>query len=144
MNKVKLLLAVLPCLLCYTAQLSAYQGETWIDPNLRRTWQQADNGYKVNWLEAQDYCASLGSGWALPSMRELASLYGGGETRCGTVICNVSPQLKLTGGWFWTRDTDGSRKAWMMSLHNGAEFSTEVHLSPNGRALCVQLFEGRY
>ncbi len=107
-------------------------------------WTQRDNGRDIGWDDAGRYCADLslgGGGWRLPSIKELAAIYGrpnGGTVACGGYTCKVSPLFRLTKPWPWSGTQRGSSKAWFFSLNNGNRTSVHASFSAGTRALCVR------
>jgi hypothetical protein len=64
--------------------------ETWIDPGSGLEWLLSMTYSDMIWQDAVDYCASLGSGWHLPSVAELrTAIRGCASTELGGA-CSVS------------------------------------------------------
>jgi hypothetical protein len=112
-------------------------------------WTAADNGADIDWNHALAHCAARGDGWHLPTIDELRSIYvekgaDAARVKCGDSSCRTSPQLTLSGTWFWSSTPvgadayDGAELAWGMSLVNGARTQSVKELSYGSRALCVQ------
>jgi hypothetical protein len=60
---------------CYPkARFSALDGGTVRDTLTGLVWQQQVSTTKMTWSSAQSYCSSLGSGFRLPTLKELDSL----------------------------------------------------------------------
>lgn len=106
-------------------------------------WSQRDNGTETYWKRAQAYCAAKGSGWRLPSVDELAGLYDPSPdiapTRCGSLVCRVSPLFVLTAAWYWsgTSVDSGTNSAWVVDLYNGRRNAASIADSTSNRVLCV-------
>jgi hypothetical protein len=102
-------------------------------------WTRTDNGSDVNWSQAQAHCRGLGSGWSLPTVAQLQSLYDKylPGVPCGTFTCKVSNQFRLSYGWFWSSEPNGSSEAWLVGLNDGFRHSNIVGGSSD-RALCVR------
>jgi hypothetical protein len=73
-------------------------------------WSKKDNGSKVNWNQASDYCSKLQlagyNDWRLPTIEELQGIYDPsvGVRRVfemGPFIVHVKGNLDLTG-WQWS------------------------------------------
>jgi hypothetical protein len=116
------------------------------DPNVLRQcsddrllWTRADNGGGLNWLQARVHCQGLGSGWSLPTVAQLQSLYDKNlpEIPCGSSTCNVSNQFRLSSVFFWTSEPNGSSEGWLVNLLTGYRIQGIVGYSA-GRALCVR------
>jgi hypothetical protein len=102
-------------------------------------WTRSDNGRDVNWSQAQAHCQGMGSGWSLPTVAQLQSLYDKNlpGIPCGTFTCKVSNQFRLSNFWFWSSESNGSSEAWGVALGNGDRDSTHVGYGIL-RALCVR------
>lgn len=104
-------------------------------------WAQSDNGSDIDWAAAGRFCASKGSGWRLPSIAELQSIYDKSsriDINCGPgFTCKVSPLFRLTGPWAWSNEASNSMSTWIVILTKG---STNTYVASDGskkRALCV-------
>jgi Protein of unknown function (DUF1566) len=115
------------------------------DTRTKLEWLQDDNGDDIDWNDAKSYCDRRHSGWRLPSLPELKTIYGEreGGVRCAQAICKVSSEFHLTGSWFWSAtqvgkdSTDGIELAWGVLLANGAQTQTVRDASYGSRVLCV-------
>jgi len=101
-------------------------------------WTQADIGRSIDWSGAQAWCAGKGSGWDLPTVAELDSIYNENApgTQCGTVKCRLGGPFQLTSSWFWSRDEDGPSRARIVHLGIGINLPYDKGIL--GRALCVR------
>ena len=102
------------------------------------TWTQSDNGSDIDWNGANSYCQ--GKGMRLPSIDELAAIYGragGGTAGCGGHTCKVSPLFRLTSFWFWSGTMEGSSRAFTLYLYDGSRYTDPLGNAGNLRALCV-------
>ena len=104
-------------------------------------WTRSDNGQNVTGSDAVLHCRGLGSGWSLPTLEQLQSLYDTNSLaiRCGAEECRVSDLFKLGADWFWSSERNGSGQAWMVTLNRGRRSlgHTDVRYL-NVRALCVR------
>ena len=120
------------------------------DRDQQLVWASADNGSDINWGDAGRYCAAKGSGWTLPSVAALQSLYDASGTHRrdwkmtynGTTY-NVfakpaTPLIQISSGGFWSNEADGSSEAWVVSLSLGLRGSYSVGVASGRRALCVR------
>ncbi len=118
------------------------------DQEQRVLWAAFDNGSDVNWLQAQQHCRSLGSGWVLPTSAQLESLYDDLGTYENAVaaapqavkIKPASPLIDFTGAWYWSSESRGSSEALGVSLVYGVTLSPIVSFALNARALCARRF----
>jgi hypothetical protein len=106
-------------------------------------WATQDNGSTVMWDQASAYCASLGSGWRLPSVAQLKSLFGNGvgsKAREGAqTTIQLDTVIVLAGESYWTADRNGDDAAWYVSLQTGAARTAVIDYQyALFRALCVR------
>jgi outer membrane protein assembly factor BamD (BamD/ComL family) len=108
-------------------------------------WADSDNGAKIKWDEAKQYCASKGSGWRLPTVAELEKSYLLGQpTACGShegtqQTCKVASKSHLSFIVFWSSEPNGSAESWVVFLTNGKRHSAQLENQFNNiRALCVR------
>jgi hypothetical protein len=97
----------------------AYSKGIVVDSETGFMWAAEDNGYEIGWDDARTYCESYrGAGykdWRMPTLNELAGLYGTGEGYVpmdGSVDeVEISGLIRLTSWWVWsseTRDSDAA------------------------------------
>ena len=75
----------------------------------------------TNWHEAERWIKSLkvsGSGWRMPTMDELESLYLKGKGNR-----NMTPLLKTTGWWIWSGEIKDSSSARLFSFFDSGSSS---------------------
>ena len=109
-------------------------------------WAERDNGSDINWKNATQYCANLGSGWTLPSTVALQSMYDASGKNTISLsyqgtnysIKVATPLIKFTGGGHWTNEQNGASEAWGVLLGNGDRDSAPVGYTNGLRALCVR------
>ncbi len=62
----------------------AYDDGTVLDTKTKLMWAARDNGYDINWAEAQHYCENYHTGgytdWRMPTQDELEGLYDDTKT----------------------------------------------------------------
>lgn len=97
----------------------AYSKGIVVDSETGFMWAAEDNGYGIGWNDAKAYCESYrGAGykdWRMPTLNELAGLYGTGEgyvpTDGSSDEVEISELIRLTSWWVWaseTRDSDAA------------------------------------
>ena len=102
-------------------------------------WALSDNGSDVNWSEATQYCASKGTGWRLPTIAELQSIYDPALSQsCGRYTCHVAPKFHLTSFAFWTKEKPVSHSAAFVYLDDGKRVVLNIVHGKDQRALCVR------
>lgn len=89
------------------------------DHRLRIMWAATDNQGNINWHDARRWIrftfpytiAARYTGWRMPTLDELKSLYqraktyDGYETDCGQRV-KISPEIQLSCGWVWSGDEE--------------------------------------
>ena len=120
------------------------------DRDQQLIWAGADNGSDINFADAQRYCAAKGSGWTLPTVAALQSLYdaSGAHQRDWKMTYNgttydvfakpATPLIQISSCCFWSNEANGSSEAWNVLLTNGGRVSAAVDSAYAGRALCVR------
>ncbi len=109
------------------------------DPRSGLKWAQSDNGTEISWPDAVKACSARGDAWRLPSIDELEALYDPAQSvACGGNYCHAASDFMLSGGWFWSRESDGGTQAWGYNLDIGRRDLNAIAGSSYGRALCVR------
>jgi len=123
------------------ADAELQQHPTWIDPVTGLTWARKDNGAKVNWNQADNYCRNLNlagySDWRLPTIDELESIDDQPVHHDGS--WHTKGGIRLTGawGWAWSSSADsGSKEVWTYGFQGGGR----LRITPGSGelALCVR------
>jgi hypothetical protein len=85
-------------------------------------WQQQADTTGMLWAAAQTYCSNLGSGFRLPTLRELNSLVDLTVTYGGKFNQTVFPNTPPTAGGFWSssRSAASSDFAWLVGTDGTA------------------------
>lgn len=71
----------------------------------------------TRWNKARAWVEGVkiaGGGWRMPTVDELKALYERGKGDR-----NMTPLLKTTGWWVWSRETKGSSDAWFFNFPSG-------------------------
>ena len=74
---------------------------------------------ETTWNEARASAEQLkvdGGGWRMPTKEELKTLY-----QKGVGTSNLTPLLKTTGQWVWSRETKDSSLAWAVGFFHSDE-----------------------
>lgn len=105
-------------------------------------WPGTDNSGDIDWATAKAYCQALGTGWQLPSVAELLTLYDTGaadnQPCTGLLTCRVTPLIKVTGLTPWSAEANGESEAWYVYFTDGKQYSYKQNDTPGKRALCVK------
>ncbi|HMY20129.1 MAG TPA: DUF1566 domain-containing protein [Polyangium sp.] len=102
-------------------------GGTVYDTKSKLTWEQSPSTSTRTWDSAKMYCQNLalgGSGWRLPSAKELMSIVD--ETRDGPAIDSTAfPGTMPT--WYWTSSPNKSKTPdiWNVDFSTGYMYSTD-------------------
>ncbi len=95
----------------------------------------------TNWNEAKRWVENLnvaGGNWRMPTRKEIKTLFKRGE---GTR--NMTPLLKTSGWWVWSRETQGSSSAWAFAfIGAGREILSTRNSSNDRRGFAVRLRRG--
>ena len=96
---------------------------TVFDTKTGRTWQQASSATYYTWANAGPYCASLnlnGTGWRLPSVKELQTLVDDTVPQFGpTIDLTIFPNTPGARFWASTLRASDSSYAWEVDFTYG-------------------------
>ena len=76
------------------------------------------------WHEAKKACAKLGTGWRLPTNKELHEMYEKRDMVGGFAVAN-----------YWSSTENGSFFAWKQDFYSGSQASPNKHHTSNVRAV---------
>jgi|HubBroStandDraft_2_1064218.scaffolds.fasta_scaffold93776_2 hypothetical protein len=128
----------------------------WADPSTGLMWAGKDNGLNVNWNDADSFCRKLTigsySGWRLPDIQELSTLYDGSVTReyvytgeaydaarNGQVQHHhVKTGVELDSCCAWSSTKRGADKAVYLRFQSGEQITYPMTATGVIRALCVR------
>jgi hypothetical protein len=112
--------------------------EIWIDANTQLMWTRRDNGWDVNWMEANEYANGLRLGgysdWRLPTVEELERLYD----PAARGACRIRKPFQLGRARLWSSKRLGSQSAWFFNFKAGRQTPIHEAESRFHRALCVR------
>jgi len=100
------------------------QDGTVLDNKTGLVWQQAEDGGKLTWIEAGQYCETLVLGlhdrWRLPKMEVLQSIVD--DTRSNP---SINPIFDCVNGIFWSSSTvvADPLSAWCVDFSDGLDYS---------------------
>ena len=103
----------------------AFESDVVVDQKTGLMWASEDNGRNISWRAAKRYCEKYEGGgyedWRVPTLDELASLYGTGpgyrlESDPAYTI-KVNQLIKFTSSCPWAAETDGSKAAFYRIRH---------------------------
>jgi hypothetical protein len=91
----------------------SYDNGTVRDTRTGRMWAERDNGSRINWADAVEYCKKYRGGgykdWRMPTQDELAMLYD--ATLTDSEGYHKTYLIKLTFSSLWASETRGSDAA---------------------------------
>src|SRR3990167_709394 len=89
----------------------------WTDPTTSLDWS-ATALKRMTWQESVDWCASLGDGWRLPTLKELFSITDH-ERQGPTVVEPLRHDTVSSYYWSSTRFIDFPHSAWGVYFRDG-------------------------
>ena len=103
----------------------AFNNDVVVDQKTGLMWACEDNGRNISWSAAKSYCENYkGAGykdWRMPTLDELASLYGTGAgypLECDlSYTIKVTRLIKFTSSCPWASETQGSKAAFYRIRH---------------------------
>ena len=111
------------------------------DTKTKLTWQQTISSNYYTWADAKTYCAGVGSnlggtGWRLPTMKELQSLADYAQTTPPMIDLNAFPGTPSDRFWSASPWAGSSSYAWDVDFGDGTTYSIDVSLTYYAR--CVR------
>ena len=94
----------------------------------------------TSWYEAKDWVENIdtsqyGSGWRMPTRKELPTIYEPGKGNCNIDPVFVSPRDYL---YVWSEKTYSSLSAWYFAFHYGSEYWRYRSISYDSRVFAVR------
>lgn len=100
-------------------------GGTVYDTRTKLTWQQAVPATTYAWADAKSYCGSAalaaslgGTGWRLPTVRELSTLFDASQTSGPSIDQGAFPSTPAAFFWTSTPVAGSSTEAWTVYFAN--------------------------
>jgi hypothetical protein len=107
------------------------------DTLTKLVWQQQASATKMTWADAQTYCSSAGSGFRVPTVKELRSIVDLTVSPPGPTIDQTAfPNTPTTSFWTSSPYAGSSGRAWYVSFYNGYSAFYDVGASDYVR--CVR------
>ncbi len=95
------------------------------DTRTKLTWQQAVPSTTYSWADAKSYCTSAalaaslgGTGWRLPTVRELSTLFDASQTSGASIDQSAFPSTPAAFFWTSTPVAGSSTSAWTVYFNN--------------------------
>jgi len=110
------------------------------DTKTKLIWQQATPS-AMPWADARSYCAGIGatlggSGWRLPTIKELETLVDVSVSSRPTIDVIYFPNAPAALFWSSTPTPEDSSRAWIVDFIDGTHAVTSR--SGNNRVRCVR------
>lgn len=102
------------------------------------SWERLPDGLERAWQAASDHCEALdldGSGWRLPTLRELSSLWDAGKVRVPRIDTDVFPG---TGAAYWTSTATITKTHVVVRFDPNTRVDTAVPADAVASARCVR------
>lgn len=111
------------------------------DTKSKLTWQQTASSATYSWAAAKTYCAGVGAslggtGWRLPTLKELQSLVDYSQSTAPMIDPNAFPSTPSAVFWSSSPVAGSPSGAWGVSFNNGNTFNGVVSYTYNVR--CVR------
>ncbi len=107
------------------AKMSLPQDVTWTDPGTGLMWTKEDNGSRINWNEANQYCRDMKvkdySDWRLPTIEELSGIFDKTQNVGGYHI-KGGIHLSLCCEWSSSTGLDSNQR-WLLHFMGGGRVS---------------------
>ena len=100
--------------------------ETVADVGTGLVWQRKTAATKYTFAKAQEYCAALGDGFRVPSMKELQTVVDETAAERPSIdqrVFTEFPELTFGNAFFWTSSVSAAlsgSNAWFVNFGNGA------------------------
>jgi hypothetical protein len=112
------------------------------DSKTKLTWQQTISSISYTWADAKTYCAGLGSslggtGWRLPTLKELQSLVDYSQTTPPTIDSTAFPGTFPASFWSASPLAGSSSLAWIVFFYYGNTDLSDVS-SYGNNVRCVR------
>jgi hypothetical protein len=114
----------------YVVTNGGTSGGTVYDTKTKLTWQQTVPSTTYTWADAKTYCAGVGaslggSGWRLPTCKELQTIVD--ESRTNPAIDTTAfSSTPASGFWSSSPLAGSSSDAWHVNFYNGSTYSYDV------------------
>lgn len=106
-------------------------GGTVYDTKTKLTWQQTAPSLTYSWSDAKTYCASAGatlggSGWRLPTVRELQTLVDYARLTDPRIDPTAFPATPSAAFWSSSPAAGSTSLAWLVNFYDGFASSYDM------------------
>jgi hypothetical protein len=105
------------------------------DIKTKLTWQQTVPSTKYAWADAKTFCAGLGTGWRLPTMKELQTIVDGSRF-APSMYKPLFPLAPGDNHWSSTPSVSAPSSAWGVDF--GVGFAAYSDASSMCHVRCVR------
>ncbi len=122
---------------CYPTSRFTTSGDLVTDTLTNLAWQEHASKAAMTWSDAQSYCSSAGSGFRLPTLKELGSLTNLTVTSSPAIDRTAFPNSPVD--WYWTSSLSSSLSGspcWTISFYDGS--SANATATDTSRVRCVR------
>ena len=103
------------------------------DTRTKLTWQQTMSSIFYTWADAKTYCAGVGSslggtGWRLPTLKELQSLVDYSQTTYSKIDSTAFPGTPSERFWSASPLVGSSSSAWRVFFGLGSSYYDDVSM----------------
>jgi hypothetical protein len=101
------------------------------DTKSKLTWQQTVSSTTYTWAAAQTYCAGVGTslagtGWRLPTLKELYSLVDLSQTAAPYIDPNFFPSTPSAAFWSSSPVAGSPSSAWYVYFNVGSAYGAAI------------------
>jgi hypothetical protein len=122
---------------CYpTSRFVVLAGGVVRDTLTQLEWQQQASSTTMNWAAAKAYCSSAGSGFRLPTVKELVSLVDLTVTSGAPINKTAFPDTPAETFWTSSPNAGSSSDAWSVDFNFG--YSKIFDVGGLSRVRCVR------
>ena len=112
------------------------------DTKSKLTWQQTVSSTAYTWADAKTYCAGVGAslggtGWRVPTIKELWSIVDLSQTAAPMIDPNAFPSTPSEDFWSSSPLAGSSSLAWGVYFFDGSTFYVDVSFN-NSLVRCVR------
>ena len=111
------------------------------DSKSKLTWQQTASSTTYTWADAKTYCAGVGSnlggtGWRLPTIKELLSIVDLSQTTAPYIDPTAFPSTPAT--WFWSSSPVAGLPSYVWVVHFSYGATDGLDITDTSVVRCVR------
>ena len=116
----------------------AYDNGTVLDSKTGLMWAAKDNGTKIKWWDAEEYCENYKGGgyrdWRLPTTNELRGLFDSSKSyqiKETSYTVHLTELIELTAPYLWASETKGSKAVIFIFINGTQKWELDSHRKRN-------------